>query len=165
MDLEGFMPLREVEGLKAYTDYYVDVRGDVWSTKHKGFRKLSSAANKKQGYLFVYLTDKNGVKKKHYVHRLVAKAFIPNPENFAEVNHINRNAYDNCVVNLEWCNRERNMTHCAETRGATIDEVVIVKARKLHASLLKQGALDCDLHSFMNALLEGEIDRLRLTLS
>ena len=159
------MPLWEVEDFTTFTNYYVDVRGDVWSTKHKGFRKLSPAANKKQGYLFVYLTDKNGVKKKHYVHRLVAKAFIPNPENFAEVNHLNRNAYDNCVENLEWCNRERNMTHCTETRGAKIDEVVIVKARKLHASLLKQGALDCDLHSFMNALLEGEIDRLSLTLS
>ncbi len=160
MDLEGFMPLWKIEGFDDFTDYYVDVKGDVWSTKQKNLRKLSPAANKKEGYLFVYLTDKHGVKKKHYVHRLVARAFIPNPENFAEVNHLNRNAYDNCVVNLEWCDRRGNMEHCTNTQGAKIDEIVFMKARKLHASLLRKGHIDCDLHSFVNALLEGEIDRL-----
>ena len=42
------------------------------------------------------------------IHRLVAKAFIPNPNNFEQVNHKNCNKLDNCTENLEWCNQRYN---------------------------------------------------------
>lgn len=45
------------------------------------------------------------------VHRLVAKAFIPNPYDFAEVNHKDENKLNNCVENLEWCNRKYNKNY------------------------------------------------------
>jgi len=48
------------------------------------------------------------------VHRLVAQAFIPNPNNLAEVNHIDANTKNNCVDNLEWCTRYENMQHAKE---------------------------------------------------
>lgn len=52
--------------------------------------------------------------KTHLVSRLVATAFIPNPENKEEVNHKNGNPLDNSVENLEWVTRSENMRHAFE---------------------------------------------------
>jgi len=62
------------------------------------------------GYYRVGLT-KNGKQTKYYIHRLVAQAFIPNPENKEEVNHINGIKTDNRVENLEWCTISENSIH------------------------------------------------------
>jgi hypothetical protein len=55
------------------------------------------------GYRMVNLYG--NIKKRFYVHRLVAMAFIPNPENKQEVNHKNANRADNILENLEWVTR------------------------------------------------------------
>lgn len=58
----------------------------------------------------MYLNNK-GKKSTKYIHRLVAEAFIPNPENKPEVNHIDSNSMNNCVSNLEWCDRKYNLDY------------------------------------------------------
>jgi hypothetical protein len=69
--------------------------------------KLLCQQKTRDGYLQVYLS-KNGVTKGLRVHRLVALAFIPNPNKKQEVNHINEIKTDNRVCNLEWVTRVEN---------------------------------------------------------
>lgn len=59
------------------------------------------------GYEFLKL-NKNGKSKNHKIHRLVAEAFIPNPENKPEVDHIDTNKRNNMVENLRWVTRQEN---------------------------------------------------------
>lgn len=73
--------------------------------------KLMSLCQDKDGYYIVGLTDRTKVRKTKRVHRLVALAFIPNPHNLKEINHINEIKTDNRVDNLEWCNTQYNLTY------------------------------------------------------
>lgn len=69
---------------------------------------------RKTGYVKVELW-KNGHQYTRDVHRLVAKAFIPNPDNLTDVNHDNGRKDDNVVTNLFWCTRSENMQHAMRT--------------------------------------------------
>lgn len=77
---------------------------------------LKKSTDNGKGYQIVSLS-KNG-RKNHYVHRLVAFAFIENPMNYLEVNHKDCNKKNNKACNLEWCNRVQNLKH-AVTLGRT----------------------------------------------
>lgn len=89
--------------IKGY-DYEVSNLGLVRNVKTGRILKNNLCSN---GYLRVGL-HKDGVQKNFSVHRLVANAFIPNPKNLPEVNHINECKTDNRIDNLEWCTREYN---------------------------------------------------------
>lgn len=69
---------------------------------------------RKDGYLEVHLY-RDGIRSHKRVHRLVAEAFIPNPDNKPEVNHKDGNKCNNSVDNLEWVNKSENMTHAYQT--------------------------------------------------
>lgn len=98
--------------MKPFTDiHYVTTKGKIWSAYYKKFLKLSP---NEKGYLRLYINTKKG-RKIYRVHRLVAKAYIPNPLNLTDVNHKNGDKTDNRIENLEWCTPQENNKHALET--------------------------------------------------
>lgn len=87
-----------------------------------------SVAN--NGYEQVTLYDKT-VRHKFLVHRLVAEAFIPNPNNYPQVNHKDENPLNNKVDNLEWCTSEYNNAYgtarirIIETKSRPVEQLTI----------------------------------------
>ena len=87
---------------------------------HKG--KVLSPGKDKDGYLFVVLSC-NGKHKTIAVHKLVAQAFIPNPDDLPIINHKDEDKTNNRVDNLEWCTAKYNMNY--GTRNIRIKETAI----------------------------------------
>ena len=61
------------------------------------------------------LLSKNGIRKPFLVHRLVAEAFIANPDNLPIVHHIDENPKNNSIENLKWCTQKENVRYCIES--------------------------------------------------
>lgn len=80
------------------------------NTKHRPLKITENA----KGYPRVWLSM-CGKLKHHFVHRLVASAFLPNPSKLPEINHINGIKTDNRVENLEWCTVSHNRRHSSYT--------------------------------------------------
>ncbi len=96
--------------IKGYPNYEVSDLGRVRSLNwhNEGYTKCLYLKKHPRGYHQVELINQNG-KKMVLVHRLVAEAFIPNPENKPQINHIDEDKQNNAVSNLEWCTRQQNM--------------------------------------------------------
>ena len=87
--------------------YYISNCGQVKNTKTDRILKPRII----KGYYTILLRDQNQLQKSFLIHRLVAKYFIPNPENKPTVNHIDRNRTNNNYNNLEWNTRLENCQH------------------------------------------------------
>ena len=92
--------------------YKISNLGRVKSLNYlrKGIEKERIPNKNNSGYLIVGL-HKNGKIKQFLIHRLVAEAFIENPENLPQVNHIDENKLNNCVENLEWRSAKYNSNY------------------------------------------------------
>jgi len=106
-----------MRNIKNYEGFYaITESGEIWSCKHKVRRFKGKAGHfikpwlNHNGYMVVNLFI-SGVRKGGRVHRLVAEAFIQNPDNKPQVNHIDGNKLNNNVANLEWCTNEENLRH------------------------------------------------------
>lgn len=89
--------------------YEVSNKGRIRSLSYKGHGKVEimKPGKTEKGYLQIGLSKDEKVKR-FYVHRLVATAFIPNPNNLPEVNHLNEIKTDNRVENLKWTTHKNN---------------------------------------------------------
>lgn len=130
-------PIKEEwKPITGYEDYYeVSNIGRVRSLERVVSRKngttctiharLKNLGTDKDGYKKV-LISKNGINRCLFVHRLVAEAFIPNPDNLPQINHKDERQDNNVVNNLEWCTNKyncnygtRNMRHALK-RGKPV---------------------------------------------
>ena len=87
--------------------YEISSYGRLWSNITHKFLKTYVNSD---GYLLATFPI-NGVKKRRTMHRLVAEAFIPNPGEKPQINHIDANRTNNRIDNLEWCTPSENTLH------------------------------------------------------
>lgn len=108
---------RDIEGLEGR--YQVSNHGNVRSVaRMHGGRNIPSVVKKLEvhwkGYHYVKVWDyipRPYIKRKYFIHRLVAIAFLPNPEGKPIVNHLDRNKGNNHISNLEWATESENTLH------------------------------------------------------
>lgn len=107
MNKEIWKDISGYEGL-----YQVSNLGRVKSLGNRSNHKkpMIKSLQNRNGYYSITLY-KNSKTKTTGVHRLVAEAFIPNPDNLPEVNHKDENKLNNRVDNLEWCNKKYNINY------------------------------------------------------
>ena len=104
---EIWKPIKDYEGL-----YEISNLGRVKSLNYSrtGKEQILKPQKRKNGYLGVILCYKN-TQKQVNIHRLVAEAFIPNPENKPYVDHINTDKLDNRACNLRWVTQKENLNN------------------------------------------------------
>ena len=106
--------------------------GEIHPYTYKGRMLKPHAIN--SGYLAVGLRDQQG-KRQHLVHRLVAAAFIPNPNDLPDVNHKNEDKTDNRAENLEWCTKMYNND---------IQILTALEIEKMNAEQPEEDEEECD---------------------
>lgn len=124
-EIQGYVGLYQVSNLGR-----VKSKNRNWKNNDKIIRQ----GKDRDGYLQIVLY-KNKIGKMFKVHRIVALAFILNPENKPQVNHINGIKDDNRVENLEWCTSKENMTHAWKIN---LSNSVHCQGEKCHLSKLTE---------------------------
>lgn len=133
-----------------YPECEVSNNGRVRYTETKKERKVSKSV---YGYGVLYINH-----KVVFVHRLLAQAFIPNPENKPFINHKNSNRFDNRIENLEWCTPKENSNHALIGKHGNALGMVGSKSRNF-----KHWICQVSLDGFLIGVYEGVNDAHRQT--
>ena len=136
-DIKGYESFYQVSNLGNVRSLDRYVKNGTSNRNIKRGRVLKPCINHK-GYLQVHLVA-NGNSKLVVIHRLVAKAFIPNPQNKAQVNHIDGNKKNNNVRNLEWCTNQENVIHAINTGLIDLEKL---KNRKHYTKAVNQYSIN-----------------------
>ena len=133
--------------------YQVSNCGRVKSIKFGKERILKPLTNS-SGYLCVNLY-KNGIIKTYLVHRLVAEVFLPNPNNYKEVNHKDECKTNNVVTNLEWCDRSYNNNYGTARQRMVEKKSKSVLQYDLEGNFIKewQSTRECERNGFNHSVI------------
>ena len=122
--VEGYEGRYEVSSLGRVKSYAQD--------RHKG--KIKDGHPTYKGYRKILLYDGKGHKRWYPIHRLVAAAFIPNPDGLEQINHKDEDKTNNCVENLEWCTNYYNAHYGTKIeRGAESNRCCETTSRKIYS--------------------------------
>lgn len=117
--------------IKDYPHLLISSKGRVWTLTYN--RELKTHLTNR-GYKRVNLSKDKAVKRVH-VHRLVAEAFIPNPNGYDTVDHIDGNKLNNCVDNLQWISRADNIRKAGNKRNQGAKPVICIESGKVYRSI------------------------------
>ena len=120
--------------------YFINTKGDVLSLRSPTPKYMKPRINT-TGYYQVMLFDGEKVVPK-CLHRLLAAAFIPNPNNLPYVNHIDGNKQNNALYNLEWCTASYNIKHAYDMgllKSTRAIKVICVETNTEYESINKAG--------------------------
>lgn len=139
--------------------YQVSNFGRVKSLKFGKEKILIPGKNKKTGYLQVVLCKEN-ILKTYLVHRLVAEAFIDNPDNLPQVNHKDENKLNNVVSNLEWCDAKYNINYGTAIQRSSEKRINGKKSKKVYQYTLDNilikkwnSITECERNGFKHSLI------------
>lgn len=128
---------RDIDG---FDGYQVSNLGNVRSLNYNGTGNVqilkSSLSGSNRAYKSVSMQVADKVIRRN-VHRLVARAFIPNPNDLPEINHIDENGTNNKVSNLEWCDRIYNL-NCNRTQKFSDSKSIPILQLNLEGTLVKE---------------------------
>ena len=97
----------------------VGYEGIYWVSNLGNFKnknRLRRPVKRKDGYFHLKLR-KDGIEKMMLTHRIIAEAFLFRPSDAVEVNHLDGNRSNHCLINLEWCTRNQNQKHAYKYLG------------------------------------------------
>ena len=167
---------KDVDGYEGR--YQISNLGNVKSIIHNKER-IKKRTIDSRGYYIVSLA-KQGKSRSYLVHRLVAQAFIPNPQHLPVVNHIDGNKKNPCADNLEWCSYQENHDHALRTglidleynqrklkEGMDIRRQWLKEHKVLQVALSKETDADCiamletkaDYNSYIIGLIRADLAR------
>lgn len=113
--LDGFLKINADDLIDGY---YINKEGLIYRDYGDYIRYLNERESP-YGYSRVSVLHKDGRRVDRFVHRLLMKTFVPNPDNKPEVNHIDGNKRNNKLENLEWVTGKENKKHSREILGNT----------------------------------------------
>lgn len=129
--------------IKGFPNYMVSTMGRVKSIERIDWRgrhlkeKILKPRKNRCGYSYVNLYYNSTEYISKTVHRLVAEAFIPNPDNLPQVNHINEDKTDNRVENLEYCTAQYNNTYGTHIERQKINRAIPISQYDLAGNLIR----------------------------
>ncbi|MBQ7798752.1 MAG: HNH endonuclease [Clostridia bacterium] len=127
-DIEGYESLYQVSNLGNVKSLDHIRKNGTNEYMQKG-KLLKPQLNNKTRYFYIRLS-KNGKVKSFLLHRIIAQAFIVNPNNYKEINHKDENPSNNSLQNLEWCDRKYNINYGTGNQRRSQTEIGTKKGAK-----------------------------------
>ena len=147
-DIEGYEGLYQVSDqgrVKSLERITIKKDGRRFTVKERVLKPCDNG----RGYLYISLSDGTGEHKRHYIHRLVGEAFVPNPLEVEDVNHKDENPSNNHASNLEWVTHKENLNY--GTRQERARKAIVEAQGRAVRQLSRDGELVAEYESLSAA--------------
>lgn len=146
--------------IPGFPGYVVDKIGCIYGPKQKA---MAHQINPKTGYLSISTGSRKELKRL-FIHRAVALAWIPNPNNYSTVDHINRNKQDNSVQNLRWADRRTQALNSDHKSGILKEKYIYKNRQKYYIQIgINNKLYRSELYSTLSEAIE-ERDQLLIAM-